>query len=290
MSFSSVQIRVADPVMPKCGRYLNRVLPDFTTSHLHLVPVTDDAREHLHALNDDACVMRHLGGRAAHTKTDAEWDERLHGRSDIERSLGYWAGWSAGTFVGWWGLGACSWNPATANLGFRLRPENWGRGLATEGAAALLKHSFNTVGLGSVWAVGRVMTTATGANIDPELCAAMRARRNHLDCTPPAHSRVGSACAAYRSVGVCPKTETHSTSSECRSTVQTQRPWPRSTSTYSAGNCSGRTRTARACGFPESHLLRNGSLPMFHLFGRARRSSISICRLARTSTSRRQER
>jgi hypothetical protein len=40
---------------------------------------------------------------------------------------------------------------------------------------------------------------------------------------------VGSARAACRSVGVCPKTETHSTSSECRSTVQTQRPWPRST-------------------------------------------------------------
>lgn len=106
----------------------------------------------------------------------------------------------------------------------------------------------------------------------------------------PLMPRVGSARAACRSVGVCPKTETHSTSSECHSTVQTQRPWPRSTSTYSAGSCSGRTRTARACGFPESHLLRNGSLPTFHLFGLARRSSISICRLARTSTSRRQER
>jgi [ribosomal protein S5]-alanine N-acetyltransferase len=50
------------------------------------------------------------------------------------------------------GLGACSWDTTTANLGYRLGAAHWGRGLATEGALTSLRHAFGGVGLASVWA------------------------------------------------------------------------------------------------------------------------------------------
>ena len=50
------------------------------------------------------------------------------------------------------GLGACSWDETTANLGYRLLPGSWGAGLATEGSAALLRHAFEDIGMDFVWA------------------------------------------------------------------------------------------------------------------------------------------
>ena len=107
----------------------------------------------LRALNGDAEVMRDLTGRpSAPWETDAEWSQRMSERSDHVRGLGYWTGRISGDFVGWWGLGACSWDDTTANLGYRLRSQHWGKGLATEGSGALLEHAFDTVALESVWA------------------------------------------------------------------------------------------------------------------------------------------
>lgn len=97
--------------------------------------------------------MRHLTGAAAsEEETDAEWAQRLKERSDPHRGLGYWLGRYDGVFAGWWGLGACTWDRSTANLGYRLSPAFWKRGLATEGSEALLRHAFETVDLASVWA------------------------------------------------------------------------------------------------------------------------------------------
>jgi hypothetical protein len=50
--------------------------------------------------------MRNLTGRPATAEeTHAEWTERLQGRSDPGRGLGYWIGRADGVFVGWWGSG-----------------------------------------------------------------------------------------------------------------------------------------------------------------------------------------
>ena len=129
------------------------VLPVFTTHRLRLAPVRDEDLDLIRALNADQAVMVNLAGRAmAQEKTDVEWAHRLGERSDARRGLGYWTGWQATAFVGWWGLGACSWDTTTANLGYRLLPRYWGRGLATEGGATLLRHAFDTAGMDSVWA------------------------------------------------------------------------------------------------------------------------------------------
>jgi RimJ/RimL family protein N-acetyltransferase len=130
-----------------------RVLPDLVTPRLQLTPVGDADLDLMRALNADEEVMRNLTGRSADRKeTDAEWSHRLRERSDRDRGLGYWVGRLSGDFVGWWGIGACSWDETTANLGYRLRPLHWGKGLATEGGRALLEHGFNAVRLSSVWA------------------------------------------------------------------------------------------------------------------------------------------
>lgn len=129
------------------------MIPDIATPRLQLTPVEQDDLELMHHLNANEAVMRNLTGRpASWEETDAEWSQRLRERSDRERGLGYWTGRSQGSFVGWWGLGACSWDQTTANLEYRLRPPHWGMGLATEGSTALLDHAFRAVGLASVWA------------------------------------------------------------------------------------------------------------------------------------------
>jgi RimJ/RimL family protein N-acetyltransferase len=129
------------------------LLRTLTTLRLRLAPVRDEDLDLMRILNSDEAVMLNLTGRAStHAETDTEWAQRLGEQSDAGRRLGYWTGWHGDAFVGWWGLGACSWDATTANLGYRLLPRYWGRGLATEGSATMLRHAFDAAQLDSVWA------------------------------------------------------------------------------------------------------------------------------------------
>ena len=49
----------------------------------------------------------------------------------------------------------------TAELGYRLRRDAWGRGLATEGSRALLDHAFRTLALPVVWAGTMAVNTGS---------------------------------------------------------------------------------------------------------------------------------
>ncbi len=129
------------------------VLPNLASPRLGLSPVSDSDIGLMSGLNADETVMRNLTGRPATAEeTHTEWTERLQERSDLGRGLGYWIGRADDVFVGWWGLGACSWEPSSANLGYRLCPAHWGKGLATEGSRTLLRHAFDEVRLATVWA------------------------------------------------------------------------------------------------------------------------------------------
>ncbi|HYH34032.1 MAG TPA: GNAT family N-acetyltransferase, partial [Nocardioides sp.] len=104
-------------------------------------------------LDSDPEVLRLIFGRAL--SRDEVVLEHLPRRLRPEgpaRGIGYWAGFEDGHFVGWWTLAVDDEDPHTAELGYRLRRDAWGRGLATEGSAALLDHAFVTLGLPSVWA------------------------------------------------------------------------------------------------------------------------------------------
>lgn len=118
-------------------------LPVLHTDRLVLVPVADQHRDELIALNADPEVMRFILGRAATpAETQAEWEQRLLRQSDQVRGLGYWAGSVDGAFVGWWSASAFADDPTVSGVGYRLVRSAWGRGLATEGARAMLDRAF----------------------------------------------------------------------------------------------------------------------------------------------------
>ena len=68
-----------------------------------------------------------------------------------ELGLGTWAAElrATGELVGYVGLGVPDWLPAVmpaVDVGWRLHPDHWGRGLATEGAGAAVRHGFEVLG------------------------------------------------------------------------------------------------------------------------------------------------
>jgi RimJ/RimL family protein N-acetyltransferase len=126
------------------------VSPTLVTARLRLAPLTEGDLPHLVALNGDPEVMRYLTGRSmTPDEVAAELPSLLHS----ERGLRLWSGYDAhGTFAGVWFLSADPDDPDAGEIGWRLPRTAWGRGLAVEGARALVEHAFTTVGLGRLWA------------------------------------------------------------------------------------------------------------------------------------------
>jgi RimJ/RimL family protein N-acetyltransferase len=140
------------------------------TARLLLVPLSDEHLEDEVALDADPEVMRYLGGHV-HTRAEvvASHARRLSAAVRVP-GLGYWAGSMAGSFVGLWML-----PPPTrpdqgpvegqAELGYRLLRRWWRQGLASEGAAELLRHGFEDLGLQRVLAETMAVNTASRATM-----------------------------------------------------------------------------------------------------------------------------
>ncbi|MGR6322495.1 GNAT family N-acetyltransferase [Micromonospora soli] len=125
------------------------------TGRLRLRRFTADDVNHLVELDSDPEVMRFLtGGQPTPAEVvRAEHLPRLLARYDRQPGLGRWAALDRITdeFLGWLALDPSA-NGTEAELGYRLRRSAWGRGLATEGARALVRHAFDVVGVRRVWA------------------------------------------------------------------------------------------------------------------------------------------
>ncbi|WP_420112990.1 GNAT family N-acetyltransferase [Pseudactinotalea sp.] len=133
------------------------MLPSLRTRRLALEPLRPAHLTHLIDLDGDSEVMRHLIGRArTPEEARAHWAPVCVGLAADGVGLGFWAGFRDGEFVGWWSasppLPVAIEAPTTAELGWRVRRECWGGGLATEGARAVVGHCFETVGLEKVTA------------------------------------------------------------------------------------------------------------------------------------------
>lgn len=119
------------------------------TDRLTLRPLTDEDLPDLVALNGDPEVMRFISGRAL---TPAEVAADLPRLTRDQQGLGLWSGSDADGFAGVWFLVGDPDDATAAEIGWRLPRARWGRGLAVEGARALLEHAFETLGAERVWA------------------------------------------------------------------------------------------------------------------------------------------
>ena len=138
------------------------VLPALATDRLQLRPVNDDDLALLIALNSDPAVMTYIRGRAATPEETAdEWRQRLTEQSDPSRGLGYWIGFEARRFVGWWSASFFAPRPELSGIGYRLCARGWGRGLATEGARAMIAQAFHDPGISRVAASTMTLNTSS---------------------------------------------------------------------------------------------------------------------------------
>ncbi|GAA5144647.1 hypothetical protein GCM10023340_12650 [Nocardioides marinquilinus] len=121
-----------------------------TTERLRLEPLRPDHAELLVELDADPAVLHHIFRRALAREEVLETFLPRRLAAGVG-GLGFWAGFEGEEFVGWWCLipddGARS-----AEIGYRLRRAAWGRGLATEGGRALVRHALDVVRLERLWA------------------------------------------------------------------------------------------------------------------------------------------
>jgi len=117
-----------------------------------LQPDDVDWMVHLHA---DPKVMRQIRPPDDREATERRITELLEEQSRDPR-FGVFPAEATRTseVVGWFVLSPLE-NGPEIELGYRLFPEHWGRGYATEGARALARHAFETIGLERLVAVTR---------------------------------------------------------------------------------------------------------------------------------------
>ncbi len=123
------------------------------TPRLVLRPWRDEDRGPFAALNADPAVMEHFPSTLTRAESDA-FADRIAAHLD-EHRWGLWAvelKRGAG-FIGFTGLAAprfeASFTPCV-EVGWRLAAAHWGKGYASEAAAAVLDHGFTGVGLDEI--------------------------------------------------------------------------------------------------------------------------------------------
>jgi RimJ/RimL family protein N-acetyltransferase len=122
---------------------------EWVTERLRMRPFAPDDVEHLVALNADPEVMRYLTGGEALPR-DAIVRDVL---PSYIAPRGH---------IGWFSLRPRVPGPADeAELGYRLIRAAWGRGLATEGASALIAKGFGELGLMRIFAETMAVNVAS---------------------------------------------------------------------------------------------------------------------------------
>ncbi|HJP73797.1 MAG TPA: GNAT family N-acetyltransferase [Pseudonocardiaceae bacterium] len=152
------------------------------TDRLVLREFTEADADNLVELDSDPRVMEFLTGGKATPRADIE--ERVLPAILRYYELGPAGTWAAqdrqsGAFLGWMSL-----QPGEAEgveLGYRLRAETWGRGLATEGSRALVRAAFDDLGLDRVWAQTMAVNTRSRRVLEKTGLRYLRTFHVHFD-------------------------------------------------------------------------------------------------------------
>jgi ribosomal-protein-alanine N-acetyltransferase len=126
-------------------------MTEIRTSRLRLRHWVEDDFEPLAAMCADPRVMEFSPSTFSREQTEAMW-KRIH-EHFARHGFGPWAMEVDGEFAGSMGLDWIRYEThftPCVEIGYRLRPEFWGRGLATEGAEAALRHGFESLGFHEV--------------------------------------------------------------------------------------------------------------------------------------------
>jgi RimJ/RimL family protein N-acetyltransferase len=117
---------------------------EIATARMRLVRMSARHLDDLVALDADPEVMRFVGGVSTTREQYVEILPRMMQWND--RLYGFFAALNDGAFAGWFHLRPSVVDDRTLELGYRLRRETWGKGFATEGSRALLRHAFHALG------------------------------------------------------------------------------------------------------------------------------------------------
>ena len=157
---------------------------DLRTERIVLRRLTADDVDDLVELDSDPEVMRFLtNGRPTPRAVIA--DEVLPAQLRVYArfpGLGRWAATdrATGAFLGWFALDPGE-DGREAELGYRLRRDAWGRGLATEGSRALVAYGLRDVGLARVWAQTMAVNAASRRVLEKAGLRHVRTFHVHFD-------------------------------------------------------------------------------------------------------------
>jgi len=115
------------------------------TARMDFVRISKTHLDDLVRLDSDPEVMRFISGGEPTDRQDYI-DDLLPRMMEFQhRPYGFVAAYERDEFVGWFHLRPSVADPTVLELGYRLRREAWGRGLASEGARALVDYAFDVL-------------------------------------------------------------------------------------------------------------------------------------------------
>jgi len=131
------------------GQELGEVKRELETMRLELRAFGPQDFDDFHRLDRDPQVMKYFTkGKPMPRDLVAKAFQRVLRYPSLYPDLGAWhaSRRDTGAFIGWFCLKYAG-RSADVEVGYRLLPEAWGRGFATEGAQALVDFGFDALGL-----------------------------------------------------------------------------------------------------------------------------------------------
>ena len=154
------------------------------TERLSFRMVTPADAEALDALNRAPGVMKYLDRNPP--TLELVRDQSIPEQQRIAQDFPGYGQWVAtlnptGEFVGWFELEPNHPNPGDAEIGYRMRPDYWGQGLASEGARELLRYAFETLSVARVAAITMAVNTPSRRVMERIGLTHVRTFHEHFD-------------------------------------------------------------------------------------------------------------